>query len=107
MENKKTEGRLLFGVLIVLVGGALLASNLGFFSYEIRRYIFRWEMILIAIGAITLINSENRTTGIILMAIGGVFYMRDFFDFHINFWQLFWPGMLILIGILLIFRHRS
>ncbi|MBN2348074.1 MAG: hypothetical protein JXJ22_04515 [Bacteroidales bacterium] len=106
MENKKTEGRLLFGVLVVLVGAALLASNLGFFSYEIRHYIFRWEMILIGIGVITLVNSENRTTGLILIAVGGVFYIRDFYHFNINFWQMFWPGMLIFIGILLIFRRK-
>jgi len=106
MEHEKKEKRLLIGFLIIIIGLALLASNFGVFSYEIRRYFFRWEMILIGIGVIMLAGKENKSSGIILIAVGGAFYLRDFIDIDINFWQLFWPSLLILIGILMIFRRK-
>jgi predicted membrane protein len=107
MENKKTDKQLMVGVVILLVGAALLANNFGLFSYEIRRYLFRWEVILIVLGIAFISNREHRSTGIILLVIGGVFYLRNFFDLHFNFWQVFWPGMLILAGVMILFRGRS
>jgi len=92
MENKKTDKQLMVGVVILLVGAALLANNFGLFSYEIRRYLFRWEVILMVLGIIFVSNREHRSTGIILLFIGGVFYLRNFFDLHFNFWQVFWLG---------------
>ncbi len=107
MENRKTDKQLIVGVVILLIGAALLANNFGLFSYEIHRYLFRWEVILMAIGIIFIAGREHRGTGFIMLAIGGIFYLRDFFDFHYNFWQIFWPGMLILAGIMILFRGRS
>ena len=106
MESKQTDKRLIIGVLIVLVGAALLASNFGILPYNIKRYLLHWEMILIGVGLIALITNEHKGTGIILIAVGGAFYLRNFFDLHFNFWQLFIPSIIILIGLLLIFRRK-
>ncbi len=106
METKHSDKRLIVGILIVLFGGLLLASNFGMIPYSIRSYLLHWEVILIGIGFIALITNEHKSTGIILIAVGGAFYMRNFFDFHFNFWQLFLPSMIILVGLLLIFRRR-
>jgi predicted membrane protein len=32
--------------------------------------------------------------------------MRDFFNLNFNFWQIFWPAMLIVAGVLIIFRKK-
>lgn len=105
-EQKHRDHRLLLGVAIVLVGLIFLAKNFGWIDYEIRRYIFRWEVVLIVLGFIFVAGRTNRTTGIILLFIGGALYLRDILGYHFTFWEVFWPSLLILAGLLIIFRHR-
>lgn len=106
MDARHNERRLWFGIGAIILGLLFLANNFGILDYEIRRYIFRWEVILMVLGLISIMGHRNRTTGIIMLAIGGVFYLRDFMHYSINFWQIFWPAMLILAGVMIIFRHR-
>ena len=106
MEHQHTQKRIAVGAVVLLAGLALLLSNLGFLDFELRRYIFRWQMILIVLGLVFIFSHEKRGTGIILFVIGSVFYVRDFFELSFNFWQIFWPSMLILAGVLILFRHR-
>jgi predicted membrane protein len=106
MEHQHTQKRIAVGAVILLAGLALLLSNLGFLDFELRRYILRWQMILIVIGTIFIISRDKRGTGIILLIIGIAFYIRDYLDLSFNFWQIFWPSMLILAGILILFRHK-
>lgn len=105
MKNYNLDKRLLFGVLIILIGIALLARSFGFYSEELNEYFFRWEMILIGLGLVFIISRSNLTTGIILLFIGAGFYTNNVFNLHFNFWQIFLPLLLIITGILIIFRH--
>ncbi len=107
METKHSDKRLIVGVIIVLVGAVILASNFGVLPSNIRYYLFHWEVILMGIGLIALLTSEHKGTGIILIAVGGAFYLRNFIDFHFNFWQLFIPSIIILVGLIMIFRRRT
>jgi predicted membrane protein len=107
MEHQHTEKRIIIGALIILAGLALLLSNLGFISYELKRYVFRWEMILIVIGVIFVMSHDKKGPGIILLIIGGAFYIRDFFELSFSYWQILWPAVLILAGILILLRHRK
>lgn len=106
METKPYDRRLWLGIAIVLAGLFFLADNFGILDYQIRRYFFRWEMILIILGLVFMMSHRNKTTGIILLVVGGVLYLRDFVHWHFSFWQLFWPALLILVGIMIIFRHK-
>ncbi|MBN2274534.1 MAG: hypothetical protein JXR41_10250 [Bacteroidales bacterium] len=106
MEKERIDKRLLLGIVIACIGFALLAKNFGFFSFELQRYFFRWEMILIGLGLIFIASNSNRSTGIILLFIGGAFYSADIWNLHFNFWQLFLPSLLILAGVMIIFRDR-
>jgi predicted membrane protein len=106
MENHQTQKRIAVGAVILLAGLALLLSNLGFLDFEIRRYILRWQMILIVIGIIFIFSHEKRGTGIILLMIGIAFYIRDLYDLSFSFWQVFLPSMLILAGVLILFKHK-
>jgi len=105
-DQRHNERRLWLGVGIILLGLLFLANNFGILDYEIRRYIFRWEIILIVLGIIFVVSGRNRSTGIILLVIGGAFYLRDFLHYNFSFWQVFWPTMLILAGLLILFRHH-
>ncbi|MBN1415433.1 MAG: hypothetical protein JW973_10055 [Bacteroidales bacterium] len=106
MEKEKFDKRLLLGIIIVVAGFLLLAKNFGFYNHILQHFIFRWEMILICLGLVFLVSGPNRSTGIILLFIGSAFYISDIAGLHINFWQIFLPALLILIGVMIIFRHR-
>ena len=107
MEHKNSDKRMLVGIVILLAGAALLASNFGILSYEIKRYIFRWEVILIVVGFLSLFTSHNKGFAIVIMVVGIAFYLRDFFNFNYNFWQLFWPAMLIIAGLTILFHKHT
>jgi predicted membrane protein len=112
MEKKtddrcQADHRLWLGIGIMVAGLLFLANNFGLLDYEIRRYIFRWEVIPILLGiSFILGRNHNRTTGVVLLVIGVMLYSRDFLHFHFNFWQIFWPAVLIMAGFMIIFRHR-
>jgi predicted membrane protein len=100
------ERHLWVGIFIILAGLILLSKNLNFLSYEIQRYVLNWEMLLIVIGLISIIFRGKRTSGIILLLIGGIFYMKNIL-YLIDFsWTAFWPVVLIVAGIMIIFRHH-
>jgi predicted membrane protein len=106
MENRHSSKRIVVGVVILATGIALLLNNLGFFNYELKRYLLRWEMIPIAIGLIFIFSPDHKGPGIVLLAVGTALYARDFFQLSYNFWQIFWSAFLIFIGIMIILRHK-
>jgi len=102
-DNYRKKG--LLGVIIIFAGLALLLFNTGIFPEYFRHIIFSWPMLLLIIGIVSLIGSENRIPGVILMLIGGFFLMPRVFDFNISFTHLFWPLILICLGILILVRR--
>jgi predicted membrane protein len=93
-----------FGIIVILAGLLLLAFNFDILSGDIRHIVFSWQMLLIVIGLVSLMTSESRTPGLILVFIGGFFIIPEIFDFHISFVKIFWPVLLIGIGVLILFR---
>jgi predicted membrane protein len=106
MEKERIDKRLMLGIFILLAGILLLANNFGVLHPELQHYFFRWEMILIVLGLVFIISRGNRTTGIIMLFIGLAFYARDIFHLNFNFWQLFLPTLLILAGLMVMFRNK-
>jgi len=100
------NNRAVIGVILVLVGAFLIMRNTGVFPGFIDHIIFSWPMLLVTIGLVlTLGSSENKTGGIIVMAVGAFFLVphifRETFDFN-----MFWPAVFILIGLIFIFSKR-
>ncbi|HBH49040.1 MAG TPA: hypothetical protein DDX98_10390 [Bacteroidales bacterium] len=109
MEQNNARKRIFIGLTILTLGGLLLFRNLGFYDEFINEYIFRWEMILIALGIINIISHEGRGPGFLLVLIGGGLYARDYIDLPhgLNFWQLFLAGVFIMAGFFLIFKRKT
>lgn len=105
MEKLKYDHRIWLGVIIVIIGFLVLLDNLGIGQYSFHEYLFRWEVLLMALGLFFILGDRNRSTGIILIAVGGIFYLRDILGLSFNFWELLFPGLLILVGVMIIFRH--
>lgn len=102
-----SSNRAVIGVILVLVGLFLVLRNTGFFPGFIDRIIFSWPMLLLTIGVvITIGSSERKTSGIIVMAVGGFFLIplifRETFDVNV-----FWPSIFIIVGVIFIFTKRK
>jgi hypothetical protein len=109
------DKRHLVGIILVLVGVALIIDNIRFIPDFIPYWVWTWPMLLIAIGSFSLLTNENNGPGIVLIGIGSVFLLWDilpnfwpgFFDFFIDDSSVFWYLVIIIVGASLIFRHRK
>lgn len=97
-------GRIWAGVLLLIVGGLLLARQVG---ADIPGWVFDWPMLLIAIGLLISLKSGFRNAGgYVMMIIGCAFLMNDIMpDAHMD--KFLWPGIFILIGIIFIIKPHS
>jgi hypothetical protein len=99
MKHRELNPRTGTGIFFILLGLALLVAtndllNLGSFT----KY-FTWETALIFIGILLLANLHF--TGGILMIAGGTWFLLDNIYFDMPYWvkTLYWPGVVILIGL--------
>lgn len=105
-SRKTGRAHLLLGIVLMFLGLFLIADLADIVPWRLRDFIFTWQALLIFIGLIFLSNKENKGTGIILIVIGSFFLLPRFFDVP-NYWHsLFWPAMLILLGLVVIFSSR-
>jgi predicted membrane protein len=91
------------GALIIAAGLLLLARNTGLLTPTISRILFSWEMLIIAIGLINIFWRQSLWSGIILIGIGGFFLLVNFYHMPFSTWKIFFPAILILVGLQMIF----
>jgi predicted membrane protein len=106
-EGHIQNNRVIIGIVLVLLGLFLVMRNTGVFPHFIDNIIFSWPMLLITIGLIiTLGSSGGKTSGVIIMAVGGFFLIPLIFreTFDVN---MFWPAIFIIIGIVFIVSKRK
>lgn len=107
-QNFKRSGRahLLLGIVLMFLGLFLIADMADIVPWRLRDFIFTWQALLILLGIIFISNKESKGTGIILIAIGGFFLLPRFFELPYYWRSLFWPSMLIILGLVVIFGGR-
>lgn len=103
-KAKKGNKGLVVGGIILTIGVIWLLRKMDIY---IPGWVFGWEMILIVIGlAIGVDNKFRNPASYILILIGGVGLLDHFLHFNFNFWEYFWPLMVIFIGLMIIIRPR-
>jgi predicted membrane protein len=108
MEKKqKCNSKPLFGIVLILAGVALIARQLDMIPYNIENVLFTWQSFLILLGVIFLSNRSNRLTGFILIGVGGFFLLPEIVPVEYEVRKLFWPVVIILVGLALIFGGTS
>jgi len=108
-HNRPTgQGRAASGLILILAGLVLLLANFDIIQGNVGHYLFNWKTILIALGIIFIGAKENKTSGYILLGLGIVFWLPELVGpYYISFSDIFWPSILILVGLLLISKHQG
>ncbi|HAN19500.1 MAG: hypothetical protein A2X13_01040 [Bacteroidetes bacterium GWC2_33_15] len=107
MEKQSNIGRAIIGVVLILIGIAFVGRTFDLFPHRIFHHLFSWQMILIILGVIFISSDHNKTTGWILLVLGVVFLIPDFIHISYPVRHLFWPSILILIGVFILVRSFS
>lgn len=103
--NSNNQNRTLgIGLLIIVIGLVILFHRLNFLSPWLEDVLISWQMLLIVIGIWNLFFSQSKVAGIILIAVGGFFLIPDLFILPHDFRRNFWPVLLIVVGLFILFR---
>ena len=100
------NNRAFIGVILVLVGFFLVMRNTGVFPGFIDDVVFSWPMLLVAVGLIMTLGNSEKTAGVIIMAVGGFFLIPHIFRETFHVYNIFWPSIFIIVGIIFIFSRR-
>lgn len=100
------HNRPIIGVILVLAGLFLVMRNTGFFPEFIDHVVFSWPMLLVCIGLVMTLGAAEKTSGVIVMAVGGFFLIPMIFRETFHAYNMFWPSIFIIIGIIFIFSKR-
>lgn len=113
-HRNNISGGIVVGLILILAGAILILSNTGWISWEVRRILLSWQMLLIVIGFISLARKQV-TQGIILLVIGIVFMLPRIGSLHLfpgvewftKFnWGNLWPLILVAVGIMIFSKAR-
>ena len=97
--------RTVFGVAIALLGFALALDRMG--VVEASHLLRFWPVPLILIGALMIVQARDgreRMRGWIFAGVGTWLFLNTEGLLSVRLWELFWPVILILIGLSLVFR---
>ena len=104
--RKSGRAHLALGVVLMFLGLFLIADLADIVPWRLRDFVFTWQALLIFLGLVFLSNKENKGTGVILIVVGSFFLLPRFFDVPHYWGSLFWPAMLIVLGLVVIFGSR-
>lgn len=79
-----------------------MANQFNLIHFEIWSVIWSWQMLLIVIGLVSLVNNESKFVGVVLIAVGSFFLIDDFWYFPDELRKAFWPAVVILFGVYLL-----
>jgi predicted membrane protein len=105
-EHHSVSNKTLIGVVLVLAGLFLVIRNTGFFPDFIDNVIFSWPMLLVVIGLVMTLGASEKTAGVIVMAVGGFFMIPLLFRETFHMYNMFWPSIFIIIGVIFIVSRR-
>jgi predicted membrane protein len=93
MDAPKLQGRIIAGIILILVGAFFFLDNYDLIY--IPSEFIRWQYFMIIVGLLFLGLAQNKTAGFILVAIG-----------LFGLYPGIWPLIFVLIGVKIIWGRR-
>ncbi|MEJ5995460.1 LiaF domain-containing protein [Pedobacter sp. Du54] len=111
MENYRNKeldyqkGKVLAGLIIVLIGSLILIDNFGF---DLPSWVMHWSNLLIIIGLFIGVKHNFRNSAwFILVLIGSIFTLKEAFGNGINFGKIIFPSILVILGLYILFKPKT
>lgn len=105
LEKQHTDRRNIVAILLIAAGLLLMLDTFDIVRISLWQYVFSWKTLMIAIGVVIITSSNNKLPGYILVGLGLIFWVPTVFDYNIRLGQVFWPIILIAIGLVIISRR--
>lgn len=105
MERRGNKG-FYIGLIFIAIGAILILQRLNIIPWSLSDILISWQMLLIVVGAILLRNG-SQVKGIVLIGIGTFFILPEILDVPDELRRVYWPAMLVLIGVALVYRQRG
>ena len=122
MENKpeNNNSRVVLAFVLIGIGSIWLLRKIGIFFelphfyfhniffpfknvfHDLTHFLFSWQVVFIVVGLILM--AGKRSAGIVLIVIGGVFLLPKFFMIPGLTFSMFFPVLLVGLGIAMIAR---
>jgi predicted membrane protein len=95
----KSLARTIIGLLIVAVGASFLLTNLNILPFDVG--IAQWWPLFIVAGGVVMLLSDvrNYLWAMLVIGLGVLFQLKQFGIVDVNPWQLFWPAIIIVLGV--------
>jgi len=107
MKNETVSNkRILFGLFLIALGVFWILVKLDVIPDTWNDVLISWKMLLIGIGVFSMIGG-NRTSGTILIVIGGFFMIPDIVFIPEELRRIGWPLLIIGIGVALLLTYRK
>ena len=105
MNASKTQGRIFWGLLLIVLGLLFLFDQMGKLDFGdlVGRY---WPVVFILIGVSILLsnNFQNVGSGIFFILFGAFFLLIRMRIFDHSLWHYAWPLAIIGVGVWILFR---
>lgn len=98
---RRINERTPLGLILLVVGGALLARQMGVL---LPAWLFSWQALIIVIGLIIGMVNGFRDIGWLLMVAVGAFFLLG--DFYPGLGHYAWPLLIIFFGLVIILKPR-
>ncbi len=97
----------LFAIILILLGFLLLLDSLGFYDFSDIISTW-WPLIIIAFGIVHLTRKNDSIFFSLVVILIGILLQADNLNyFNFDFWDLFLPLLLIILGFSLILSRRK
>jgi predicted membrane protein len=105
IQNNPRNNKALAGMVLLIIGAVLLVHQMGipFFPY----WLFRWPMILIAIGLYSGAKHHFRNSSWFIFIILGIAFTLNDSVKDYDMGRITWPVLIILFGLWMILRRNT
>lgn len=93
--------RVYFGVFMIVVGSLWILERLNLIPKFWDDILISWQMLLIGIGIFSIIGG-NKTTGTVLIVIGGFFLLPEITNIPYELRRIGWPMLIVGVGVVLL-----
>jgi len=105
---KNSNSKMLAGILLILIGLFAISGNFFSLPFHFTHYIFSWPGLMMIVGLFILINHNDSFLGVILVGIGGFWFLARYSEFPVGYYfSEYWPIVIILLGIFIIVKKDS